>query len=192
MYCGTAIILNKMFLKKINNQKGISLIELVVAVSIFSLVVITASGIFINAIKTQKVILAKQNIAENLRYASEFMVKELRMAQPVNPANLTFLKSAGVQLNSSNSPSSSIQFFNYNADFVTYSLVGNKIMRNSGTGDEPISSDEVKIIGLSFILNDWNLAVGPAPYITIIIIAESMGGTGGAMELQTGVSPRIY
>lgn len=184
--------MNKIFSKKYNNEKGISLVELVVSVSVFSLIMITASAIFINAIKAQKIILAKQSVAENMRYTMEFMVKELRMTQANNTLNLTFEKTSGTQLNLANSPSSTIRFINYNTDIINYSLVGNKVMRNNGSGDQPVSSDEVKITGLSFILNNWNLTAGPAPLVTIVIKAESLNGSSGTMELQTSVAPRIY
>jgi Tfp pilus assembly protein PilE len=184
--------MNKFFYKKYYNEKGISLVELVVSVSVFSLVVIASSGIFMNAIKTQKVILAKQNVAENMRYTSEFMVKELRMAQVNAALNMTFQKTPAEQLDFDNSPSETIIFTNYNGDVISYSLSGNKIMRNSGSGAEPVSSDEVEVTGLSFILNNWNLTLGPAPLITIIIKAKSTSGVGGVMELQTSVAPRIY
>lgn len=185
--------MNKIFFKKYSNEKGISLIELVVAVSVFSLVVLAATGIFINSMKAQRIILAKQNVAENMRYTMEYMIKEIRMAK-INPtATLTFERTAGIQLDDSNSPSDTIRFINSNNAEITYSLIGDAIKRDDGSGTfQPVSSDEVRITGLSYTLNNWNLANGPAPLITILIKAEALNGVGGTMELQTSVAPRIY
>lgn len=188
-------------LEKIKNEKGISLVELVVAVAVFSLVVTVASGIFINAMKAQKEIMAKQSIADDLRYDADFMLKELRMAQ-ANPsdATLTFSDGAGNPLNANTSPPSSvIYFFNSSGNNIAYSLVGSNIMRediSNATGAQSISSGAVEITSLSFILNNWNLTKGApgaaSPLITVLITARAKSGVGGDIELQTSVSPRIY
>lgn len=182
-------------LEKIQNEKGVSLTELVVAVFIFSLVVAAVSGIFMNAIKVQRAIIAEKNVAENTRYAMEFMVKELRMAK-VNTADLdqTFNDGAGSQLNFTNypfsNPSSAISFINFNDEIVKYSLSGNKIQRNN----IDITSGDIRISFLSFTLNNWDLAPGGgiAPFVNILIKAESANGVGGQIEMQATVSPRIY
>lgn len=187
--------------KKINNEKGISLVELVVAVSVFSIMVTAASGIFINALKAQKTIVAKQNVADNLRYVMEFMVKEMRMAQTdtVNPS-LTFNDGAAVPATVKNGRFTKISFKNMSLSAIIYDFdsVNNKILRNDlgGIGGvQAISSDEVLITDLKFTVNNWNLTPGPdavAPYITILIKAKAKSGAGGETELQTSVSPRIY
>lgn len=189
---------------KIQNEKGVSLVELVVAVAIFSLVVTIASGIFINAIKAQKMIIAKQNVASDLRYSADFMLKELRMAQ-AHPTDvtLTFSDGNGNQLNAGTTPSSStLSFYNSNGDNIVYALSGTEIKRSNLTtatltdDDQSVSSTGVQITGLSFILNDWDLtrgvATSTAPLITFVIRARAASGTGGEAEFQTSVSPRIY
>lgn len=187
--------------KRINNEKGISLVELVVAVSVFSLVITTASGIFINALKAQKTIVAKQNVADNLRYVMEFMVKEIRMAQTdtVNP-DLTFNDGAAVPATVKNGRFSKISFKNMSSSLIVYDFdsVSNKILRNDlggAGGAQAISSDEVLITDLKFMVNSWNLTPGPAavaPLVTILIKAKAKSGAGGETELQTSVSPRLY
>lgn len=189
-------------LKKIQNEKGISLVELVVAVSIFSLVMLAATGIFINAMKAQKAIITMQNVANNTRYVMEFMAKEIRMAQ-VDVSNLdqTFNDGAGSKLNDSNSPSSDISFISFGGDKIKYSFSGGKVLRSNITSasaaddDQPISSDEFLITDLNFNLNDWDLTVGPsaaAPFVTIFIRAKFKSGVGKEIDMQTSVSPRTY
>lgn len=187
-------------IKKHLNEKGVSLIELVMAVAMFSVVVLTASGIFINSLKAQKTIIAKQKVADDLRYSADFMLKELRMAQ-LNSANmtLTFRNAEGAQLININSPSASLWFTNSNGNDIVYSLSGNKIFRNdlSGTdGAQPISADEIEITGLSFRLNNWDMNKGApnaaSPLITVVIKARANNGVGQEIIFQTSVSPRIY
>lgn len=181
-------------LKKYNNEKGVSLVELMISVAIFSMVAITASGVFINAMKAQKSMIVKQNVTDNLRYALEFMVKELRMAQENATPTLTFNNGAGVQIKNDAFPG--ISFVNGSGKTIIYALNGGIITRNNttdATGAQSVSSNEAEITGLSFILNDWNLSAGgQAPLVTILIKAKSRSGVGGEMEIQTSVSPRIY
>lgn len=189
-------------LEKFNNEKGISLIELVTAVAIFSLVMITVSGTFINAMKAQKTIIAKQSVAGNARYVMEFIAKEIKMAE-VDALNLdlTFNDGAGNKLNAGNSPSSIVSFISFSGDKIKYSLSGGKILRSNITtlsiadDNQPISSDEVSITDLKFTVNDWNLTDGPgaaAPLITILIKAKSVSEAAETIDLQTSVSPRTY
>lgn len=196
-------------LEQIKNEKGISLVELVVAVSIFSLVMIAATGIFISAMKAQKVIIAKQNIANNMRYVIEFMTKEIRMAQvdtDILSLDMTFNDGSGNPFN--NSLSSSLSFINYGGEQIKYYLytetdVGGDIIKSEvrrtnittpGTADDnqPISSNEVFITDLKFTINGWDLTNGPAPLITIFMKAKAINGMGGEVELQTSISPRTY
>lgn len=169
-------------IKKYSGEKGVSLIELVAAVAIFSLVATVASGIFINAIKAQKAISAKQNVAENLRYAMEFMVKELRMAKAIDISSKNGVFNT-IKFNNSASP----------VHEIIYSLSGDVIKKEDvtgGMGAQPISSGEVSITSLDFMINNWDSSA--APFITILIKAKAKSGAGKEAELQAGVSPRIY
>lgn len=188
------MLFNKVNLKKasaaVKNEKGATLIELLIAVIIFSVVMTAVIGILISAIKANKRIIAKQENIDSARYSMDFMIKELRMAKAATPLASTFNHSVGVYdnltfyiLDSSNTLVS-----------VTYSLSADgKIKRNG----EPISSDDIKVTALNFWINGWDLAPGPtgnAPLITIYM--KIAGRTGAAVneisDLQSSVSPRIY
>ncbi|MBU4338755.1 prepilin-type N-terminal cleavage/methylation domain-containing protein [Patescibacteria group bacterium] len=186
--------------RKIQNEKGISLVELVVAVSIFSLVMIAATGIFINAMKAQKAIIAKQNVANNMRYIMEFMTKELRMARVNNTdPTLTFNdgdeNDDGTFLTVKNGNFSRISFENGFGNTVLYKFdsANEKILRKEGAvAEQTVSSNEISITGLNFKINNWNLTAGSAPLITIFMTAEAKNGVGGEIDVQTSVSPRTY
>ena len=62
-------------------NKGFTLIEMVVAVAIFTLLVGTSSSIFLSSIKTQKQGLATQEILDQTSYLMEYMSRSLRMAK---------------------------------------------------------------------------------------------------------------
>lgn len=62
-------------------QKGFSLVEIMVAVAIFSVVISVASMSFILAIKSQKKSLAEQELLAQTSYVMEYMSRALRMAK---------------------------------------------------------------------------------------------------------------
>ena len=59
--------------KKINSQKGTTLLELVVAVGIFIFLTILVNGIYVNIISSQKQTMAAQLTQESLRFVFEMM-----------------------------------------------------------------------------------------------------------------------
>ena len=71
----------KIFLK---NKKGYSLIEMIVAVSLFSVVFLMIMTIYLSMVDSQRSVIASQNIQESMKFALEVMSKEMRSAQISN------------------------------------------------------------------------------------------------------------
>ncbi len=69
------------FLSKKQNRRGFTLVELLVAVLMFSLIVVAISGLFISGIRSQKYSLLSQRLLDQTSYAMEFMSRALRMAR---------------------------------------------------------------------------------------------------------------
>ncbi len=61
-------------------NKGFTLIEMTVAMAIFTLLVGVTTGVFISSIKNQKQVLATQEILDQTSYLMEYMSRSLRMA----------------------------------------------------------------------------------------------------------------
>ena len=66
--------------KKIKNNLGVTLIELIVAVALFSVTILSAMQIFQMVVEGQRSAIAAQSVQESMRYAFEIMSKEIRMA----------------------------------------------------------------------------------------------------------------
>jgi prepilin-type N-terminal cleavage/methylation domain-containing protein len=62
------------------NKSGFTLIEILVAVSIFAIIVGVITTSFISAIRSQKRILAYQELFDQISYVKEYMSRTLRMA----------------------------------------------------------------------------------------------------------------
>lgn len=166
------------FLEK--NSGGFTLVELLAAVAIFGLIMAAVSGIFMNAVNEEQIMLAKQGVDDNAMYAMEFMIKELRMAKSIatpggNGSTVAFGNSAGSS--------------------VTYSLANGKIIRNDATlatGDQPISSDDITISSLNFSLNSWDSAHAPRVTIFMRVQKAISSSSQTTLEMQSTVSPRLY
>jgi prepilin-type N-terminal cleavage/methylation domain-containing protein len=64
-----------------NNQSGFSLIELLVAATVFTFVVSGVSGLFVNALDLQRRATGIQKIEENVQFVLESIAREVRVSQ---------------------------------------------------------------------------------------------------------------
>ncbi|MCG2695682.1 prepilin-type N-terminal cleavage/methylation domain-containing protein, partial [Candidatus Parcubacteria bacterium] len=77
--------------KIIKNNAGVTLLELTVAVAIFSFAVLSATQIFKMVLEGQRSAIAAQSTQESMRYALEVMSKEIRMAKVIQNINSQML-----------------------------------------------------------------------------------------------------
>ena len=157
------------------NNKGYTIPELLIAVAIFSIVILGAVDIFIKSIESQRELFVESEVGNNARYAMEVMAKEIRMAENTSTVNgsyntLTITNSKGID--------------------IVYSLDGTRIKRKiGGINNTWITSDKIKVTNLNFFVNNWDLSAGPQPRITISMIVKS---GDSEINLQTTLSLRIY
>ncbi|MFA6190362.1 MAG: type II secretion system protein [Candidatus Staskawiczbacteria bacterium] len=64
----------------IKNNKGFTLIEVIVVMGVFLFIVGAAISIFISVVQNQKKVLAEQQLINQISYVEEYMSKALRMA----------------------------------------------------------------------------------------------------------------
>lgn len=162
-------------LKFRQNMAGLTMIELVVAVSIFSLVVVMVVGIFVLAIATQRHITALRNVDDNIRFTIELMAREIKTGK-------NFGSSASL-----------ISFINARGESVIYRLNANAIEKSTdgGTNYSNVTSPEVTINYLNFYLMGQAVGDGLEPRITITIGATSQVGNRSAnLKVQTTISQR--
>ncbi|MBM3283920.1 prepilin-type N-terminal cleavage/methylation domain-containing protein [Candidatus Gottesmanbacteria bacterium] len=62
-------------------KNGYTLIELLVALTVFTIVVAAPTGFFVSALKGQQKALASQELYDNVSYTLEYMSRSLRMAK---------------------------------------------------------------------------------------------------------------
>ena len=175
-------------------RPGFSLIEVIVSVTIFSVIILSATGIFKMVVDNQRNALASQNVQESLKYFFEVTGKEMRMAQknhgvcPGIPDDEIFVVTTGVS-------GQKLIFKNYYEQCVAYELAldgGNQrfqITRNAATGF--ISPQKIVIDNLYFVLNEGTYL---QPMITMNLKAHALSSPQlkSEMIIQTSITSRYY
>jgi len=181
--------------QKLNS--GFSLIELVVAVSIFAIVITVIALFFNSSIVSQRRIVASQNLQDNVRYLIEFMAREIRMGSDFDvgtgATNLTLPQNINIFSRINFLGSDTLKFVNYKGESVTYSWDRNiyssfyhLILRNG----QPIISGDIEIEDFAFFITT-DL---PHPRITVVVKAKMRGANKPEeaipITVQTTISPR--
>ncbi len=158
---------------KFSSKNGFTLVELLVAMSLFVVVVALASGIFIQALRTQRATVALIAANNNASLAIEQMMREIRTGK-----NFTV---EGVN----SGEGQSLDFQNARQEAVNYSLTNKSIARNNNA----LTAENILVENLKF-----NLLAGLPPRITIVLQISALGvpAPGSFINLQTTVSPRVF
>lgn len=160
---------------KNKNGAGFTLIELIVALAVFSSVVLSISGIFISVINSQRKILSIQNTQEAGRYLLESMIKEVRMST-INSSSAD-----GVfTLNITNSKGETL-------DYV-FDNINKRLMRQG----QILSPDNIELSGSFYITK----GASPSQSKVTIVMKIKAKGTKpeqqAKIDLESTVAARGY
>ena len=114
---------------KLRKNNGFTLVELLIASGIFVILIGLASGAFINALRTQRIITNLSNNMNNVSFAIEEIAREIRVG-------FTF---------SVNANGDTLRFTNSSGDNVEYSLDSGSIKRCENNECAKITASGVKI-----------------------------------------------
>jgi type II secretory pathway pseudopilin PulG len=118
----------------INKEKAFTLAELLVAMSVFIVIVSIAVGVFLRTIKNERRLITTMNMMSNLNFSLEQIAREIRGG---------YLFSG-----SPNVCTSTIAFKNFEGADIVYSLDGGTILRNN----LPLTSSNINVGDLCFLL----------------------------------------
>ena len=183
------------------NKKGVTLLEITVAVAIFSVVMLSATEIFRMVIEGQRNAIASQNVQESMRYAFETMAKEIRTAVASNhDCESLFNPPAGatnkVFNTTTNSEGDILYFKNKDGDCVAYYLEDEtlKVIRESNIAST--TPGKIKITNLDFKVTDDLIGAFHSlqPLVTMKMDIEAAGKEmhKQTMKMQTTISSRYY
>ncbi len=180
------------FLNRKKTLAGITLIELLVSVTLFVIIVLSATQIFVMVLQTQRRVVAVQNVQENLKYFFEVASKEIRMAvQNVNDGDnfcSDLTENALFELVNTDT----LYLRNQDNECVKYYLENDRFMIERETVSVPLSPDEIIIEDLKFTIT--HRGENNQAYLTINVLAKSKGQEADETEirLQTTVASRFY
>ena len=179
------------------NKSGVSLIELIVSITLFSVLMLAATQIFKMVVDGQRGAISAQNVQENIRYAMEKMSKEIRMARISN----TDCSGAAVNkvFNTANG-GSKLYFKNKNGDCVAYYLENNRLKIEVCVGvgaiADFITPAKVAVSNLKFFVVDDLIGAfhSKQPYVTMVMDVKAAGLAmhEQKMKIQITVSSRYY
>lgn len=171
----------KDFKKTKEQSKGFTLAELLVAMAIFSLIILIAGAIFVQSIRSGRIITGRAAAFDNVALTIEQIAREVRTGVDFPEAKR--VGSGGGKFNQ-------LEFTNYHNKEVVYRLETNSgaVQKSVNAGNFiSITSSSVKITRLNFhIMGDSD---GLPPRITIFIEAE--GPFEAPLNLQTTVGARL-
>lgn len=176
-------------------RSGFTLMEILVAVTIFTAIMLSATGIFRFAIEGQKKSIMSQNVQESLRYFMEVIGKEIRMAQRDNGtcANVPDDK---IYATSTNASGDVLYFKNYHGQCVQYYLFSDGGVDRFTIGRDAdldfISPQKVDVSGLQFIVKE---DVDSQAFVTVRFKGEAVTVSGSREEpinMQTSIVSRYY
>jgi len=192
-------------MKIVKNKKGTSLLEMIVAISLFSIVLLTTLTVFQSAIEGQARTIATQSTQESLRYVLEMMSKEVRMAKgsltggscittprfKVYNTNESLTQNEGTEL----------YFENKDSQCVTYRILNGQIVINRRDAitniTYPVTLNNITVNNLRFLIDDnvVNVSGDIQPKVTIRLSAEMEIGkeiNKRPITVETTISSRHY
>lgn len=168
-------------------SKGLTLIELIVAMGIFSVIIVIVVGLFVATLKGYRKSAALQNVQENARFLLDFMTKEIRQS------TITSVVGAGGY------HGNTLNIRRPDNTNITYIFDGTNIQRTvvgSPSSSGSINSQQVMVSG-GFFISGTTGGTGAdsfQPKVTISLKVQTQATKAeerAAIDLQATLSQRI-
>ena len=163
------------------SRKGFTMIELIVAMGIFLILIAAATSGFVQALRTQRAIVALMAANDNASSVLEQMAREIRVGYNFQ----------------TNTSEDELTFVNAYNEIVTYRLDNQTIERGTGgmggTTFAPLTPEIGRIDGMKFRLQGAQSGDREAPRVTINLMvgARGKGVENIVVNIQTTVSARL-
>jgi len=173
-------------------NKGYTLIEMLVAVAVFSIIIGAISGLFISVIRGQGRILATQKVLDETSYVMEYISRALRMAKKELGQGCLSVYGKNYELTANG-----INFIDYHGICTKFSLntTTGQLEKTAEGATLPITSADLKVN--SFVVKLLGADQPPTDYrqprTTIFLEAESKKSFFGSppkIQIQTSISQR--
>lgn len=189
--------------RKTNNKNGYSLVEMIVAISIFSIIMTVATGIFLNFTRSQQNSIASQTVQESLKFVFGFMSKEIRSARgthtgsPCHNATTAYYKVFNNENNNGN-VGQALYFENKYSECVVYERVldgaVNRIQVSRDGTSGFITPSDINVSRMDFYIADDEADDFHATQARVVMVieAEMNREPRQPISMQTTISSRYY
>lgn len=183
--------------QKEDKIKGYTLVEILVAVAIFSIAVAGPAALFVSAVRSQQKMLIQQRGIDNISYVVEYMSRALRMAKKddidLGSGGKDCLNADRVNYEVSSS-GSRIDFRNHNNVCQRFYLDSNdgrlKEYKQDTDTTNNLTPEGLEIKTLLFKVSGESQYDNKQPRVTIMIGVAERGSNNVFMRTQTSVSQR--
>lgn len=163
---------------------GFTLVEILVAVAVFSLIMGVASTVFVSAIKTQRRSLASQELLDQTSYAIEYMSRAVRMAKKDFDGSCTGLANLNYR-----KIDSRIIFENYDGFCQEFFLQDGRLKEDRAGTENYLTSPDLNIVSFNIGPDDsWDQDDNLQPRVTVSLDIEGKNQT--KIKVQTTISQR--
>lgn len=168
------------------NKKGYTLIEILVAISIFFIVIAAPTGLFVGSLKGQQKALSTQELLDNVSYNLEYISRAIRMAKKDLAGDCI---EEGSNYENPGYNISKIRFLNYRGHCQEFLLYNDRLGIKISTDEDeenlgeflPLTSDDLEIESVKFQLSGQKQGDIFQPQATIFL---KIRGKGLSPELQ--------
>jgi len=169
------------------------LIEVLVAVSIFTILIAAPAGFFVGSLNAQQKALASQKLLDNTSYVLEYISRALRMAKKDDINGIDCL--SGNKTNYEiTSLGQGIKFRNYNDKCQEFYLEGGRLKESKDGIENYLTPEDLEIISLKFKLSGSSQADSDQPRVTLFSKIRGARGKKPALQpeikIQTTISQR--
>jgi len=174
-------------------QHGFTLVELMVAVAIFTFITAMVAGLFVAAIKAQRRILAQQELLDQTSYVVDYMSRALRtVRREINPPRC--LSQGGISYELTHGVAG-VKFVNAHGECQEFYFNNDtKQLKEAKEGAENImTSERLQILSFKIALAGESSADNFQPRVTFFFEAQRIGAKPeeqASIKIQTTISQR--
>lgn len=164
-------------------MRGYSLAELIVAVGIFSMVMLVVMGVYLALISYDRQARATNQLASDFSFALDSMVRNIRTG-------------TGYPTGCATTPCNSFQFTDATGDSVTYALSGGRLLATTDGITAPLTDAAITVTNLRFYVRGVGISGSEAvqqPTVQILIVGTMPTGSGKTIDfsIETAATQRL-
>ncbi len=174
-------------------KSGYTLIELLIAIAVFTVVIAAPAGFFVTAIKGQQKTLASQEMYDNISYVLEYMSRALRMAKKDFEGDCCSVPNTNYELTGGGS---GIIFKNYQGECQEFYWNGTQLFEVKNKLEAvQLTSSNIAVKDFMIEQSGWSQTDTIQPKVKLFLsIEEGIKGEldelHPKMKIQTSVSQR--